>query len=221
MGKFYTATRTKVSHAQMRDAITSAWANLLGDTPPSSRSLLVLLAHWDMETNAGEKMYNFNVGNKKAKPNGDWGDYTFFATFERLNGMIVHFWPPDPQCCFRAYSSLADGCLDYLAGLYAHKRFKLAWPAIIAGDPIEFAHQLKLAGYYTATESSYKSAMKGRFYAIAGEGRFTTRDELVEALTSLGYKDVKSFQADNGLQIDGIAGPMTKGVLALKVDSRQ
>jgi len=211
MGNRLPSTPTPVTNSQMKAALSQSWQRLWSETP-SEKSLYILLAHWSLETGGGSKMIQYNVGNKKAKLNGSWGDFTVFQTYEIINGVRV-----DMQDAFRAYPSLDAGCDDYLKGLRGNGNFARAFPAIIAGDPVDFAHQLKLARYYTADEKLYKSAMLSRYYAFAADGKYLDKESLGDALTSLGFADVKSYQLARGLTADGIAGTITRGTLALEV----
>jgi hypothetical protein len=78
-------------------------------------------------------------------------------------GAVVVFQPPHAQCRFRAYSSLADGAQRWLGH---HQKIAQKNPnfltALNNGDVDAVAHALKQAGYYTASEASYASAMKGK-----------------------------------------------------------
>jgi hypothetical protein len=64
------AKRTPVTSLQMLDAMSKAAPEL------SRASLLVLLAHWALETGKGASMWNFNIGNAKTTPGGQ-GHHTF------------------------------------------------------------------------------------------------------------------------------------------------
>lgn len=211
MGQRLVAVATPVSNIDMKQALSQSWQRVVGDNP-TERALYLLLAHWSLETGGGSKMMNFNVGNKKARLNGSFGDFVVFRTWEILDGKRV-----DMDDAFRAYPTLDAGCDDYLKGLKTGN-FSRAFPAIIAGDPVEFAHQLKLAKYYTASEDAYKKLMRARFLTYAGEGKYKDRDSLVQALEQAGFHDVMSFQASQNLVVDNVAGPQTKGALYLAVN---
>ena len=114
------------------------------------RSLLLLCAHVGLET-GWHAAHNNNIGNFKHTAN-DGRDYTTFMTREFLNGQ----WVTEPQD-FRAYATLDDGVADYLVEL--QHTFGFAWPAVQAGDPLDFAHRLKVRGYYTAPEAEYASGV--------------------------------------------------------------
>lgn len=243
MGVFRTKVATQVSPEDMRVALGAAWQALWNETP-STRSTLLLAAHYSLESGGGRSCMNYNIGNKKAKPDGGWGDFTFFTTWELVdesqaardeavnsdaapcrrvstnpNGTVKMVYSPNhPACCFRAYDSLDSGVADYLTGL--KKRFSLAWDQVIAGDPVAFSHALKVQHYYTALESEYRLGMVSRFYGLAGEGRMTTDQQIKDAVAYLGFDSITSFQAFTGLTSDGKAGPITRGALALAVDEK-
>ena len=61
------------------------------------------------------------------------------------------------MCRFAAWERLDDAALFWLGKLST--RFRLAWPAVEAGDPATYARQLKRAGYYTADEGHYVRLM--------------------------------------------------------------
>jgi hypothetical protein len=118
-------------------------------------SLLVLLAQIDEETSF-KAVHRWNLGNVKHVP-GDGHDYVQFRCNEIINGKEVWFDPPHPAASFRAYATIEDGALEYLSLLKRH--FYLAWPAVLAGDPAQFAHLLKTEHYYTADEARYTAAV--------------------------------------------------------------
>ena len=140
-------------------ALYVAWRELFGEEPGRG-SLLVLLAQWALETGRGKACHCYNLGNAKSV-DGDGYDYTFFRCNEVIGGRVVWFDPPHPACRFRAFETLEAGAADYLALL--HRRFASAWPAVLAGDPADFAHRLKAARYYTANEAAYAAGLTSLF----------------------------------------------------------
>ncbi len=120
--------------------------------------------------------HNFNLGNVKSRA-GDGYDYQFYACNEilekagaerlheadpehakisstRSDGKcIIWFYPNHPGCRFRAFQTLLAGATDYIALL--SKRFDKAWPAVDAGDPVEFSRLLRSQGYFTADLAGY------------------------------------------------------------------
>jgi hypothetical protein len=113
-------------------------------------------------------MWNNNIGNvkfvPKANPDLDNGvTYMMLANvWEVVNGKKVIFQPPSPVTWFRAFETLADG-IAFQLGFLRNYRYKKAWTAVESGDPAEFAHLLRLAGYYTAPEADYVKLMNYHF----------------------------------------------------------
>lgn len=92
----------------------------------------------------------------------------------QVNGKSeIWFYPEHPGCRFRAYAVLdADGNVDEEASLYAgmvdylgllYTRFSRAWPAVLAGDPVEFVKALKSQGYFTAPLEPYVRSVSSIF----------------------------------------------------------
>jgi len=85
----------------------------------------------------------------------------------------IWFYPEHPGCRFRAYAVLdADGNVDEEASLYAgmvdylgllYTRFNSAWPAVLAGDPVEFVKSLKARSYFTAPLEPYVNSVRSLF----------------------------------------------------------
>lgn len=74
--------------------------------------------------------------------------------------VILWAFPPDPVCCFRAFTSLDEGAADYLAIL--KKRFSDCWKFVEAGDAAGFSRALRKQGYYTADEGQYTKGLIAR-----------------------------------------------------------
>ena len=147
---------TPCAPADLYAALRTAWTQACQDSSPARSSLLVLLAHWSLETGFGHACHRWNLGNKKHVP-GDGHDYVQFRCNEIIGGKIVWISPPDPGCSFVAYPDLDAGTLDYLVGLRGE--FRAAWPFVLAGDVQGFCHALKVAHYYTADEALYTSGV--------------------------------------------------------------
>lgn len=198
---FIAAEKTPATPQQVFESLARAWKKQLGEES-KRESLLVLLAQWAFETGRGKAMWNFNLGNAKGKPGGGDGRcWTFFACNEMLpmasamslsakggersDGKpgknvevtsakagiaTVWFYPSHPVCCFRAFRTLDDGTEDYFAMM--RKRFSSAWPAVVAGDPAQFSHLLKVARYYTAEESHYTRSLVSIYAEMAAKAAF-------------------------------------------------
>jgi hypothetical protein len=135
-------------------ALERAWPSVIVG-PPSSRGALVLLvAHWALETGFGHGCHRWNLGNKKHVA-GDGHDYVQFRCLE-YDAAGKPYWiePPDPACSFVAFATLDAGAADYLAGL--HKHFGAAWLDVVAEDIPKFCADLRAAHYYTAPEKAYE-----------------------------------------------------------------
>jgi hypothetical protein len=179
------AERTPVEPAEVAGALGVAWLQLFG-TLPTRESILVLLAQWALETARGKSMWCFNLGNaksregdgrcycyfacnevlppaianaivQKAKPRTD-GKPGPDAAITGASGKDVILWayPDNPVSRFRAYRTLREGAVDYLALL--SKRFWKAWPAVLSGDAVAFVTLLREQGYYTAPLATYLRA---------------------------------------------------------------
>ena len=143
---------TPCTPLEMYSALDHGWRRLMAsDGPPTRGSLIVLVAHWGLETGFGHFMHRNNPGNKKHVA-GDGHDYCIFRCNELIGGHIL--WV-DGQ--FAAFPDLDSGAADYLVGLRG--RFRAAWPAVLAGDPSAFCHALKLQRYYTADEATYTAGV--------------------------------------------------------------
>jgi hypothetical protein len=145
--------KTLVGPVALYGVLRAAWLAQLG-TAPSRASLLVLLAQWALETGNGASCFGWNLGGIKHVP-GDGHDFYVIRTTEYFDGKEKFLDQP-----FRSYASLEEGAADYLR--LVHGRFSRAWPAVEAGDLVEFAHQLKMQGYYTAPEHSYSEGLQVR-----------------------------------------------------------
>jgi flagellum-specific peptidoglycan hydrolase FlgJ len=116
-----------------------------------------LTAQASLETGAGHSMYNYNFGGVKgASPTGQSASC---LTHEVIGGQDVTL-----HQSFRAYQSLDDGAEDYVRVMV--QRFGGAMAAGSTGNLDGFAHALKQAGYYTASETDYASALKSASAAM-------------------------------------------------------
>jgi len=143
---------TTCSPEQVYNALWKAWLAFYG-VPPHREQLLVVVAHWAFETAWGHGMHCFNLGNFKWTP-GCGFDFVEFRASEVVQGREVF-----SVMRFKAYTSLDAGAADYLTRLVAE--FRKAWPAVQAADAVDFCHQLKLQGYYTADEGVYTRGLTG------------------------------------------------------------
>ncbi len=179
--------KTTATRQEMLEVFWKAWVAYF-NAIPKKESIWVLLAQSALETGHWRSMHCYNLGNVKSRP-GDGFDYCYFACNEILNRKsaeryqakspqtskitkyrndgkcIIWFYPDHPGCRFRAFKTLQEGASDHLALLV--KRFHMAWPAVAAGDPVQFSHLLRKQGYYTADEASYTRALTRVFGTIS------------------------------------------------------
>lgn len=97
-------------------------------------------------------VWGFNVGNHDAAT-ADRADPTvriFQTVPENEIGAVGAY---QAQHWRRASEDAGAGCEDFWRCLYL--LFSDAYEALRAGDPEGFVHQLKIRGYFTATEASY------------------------------------------------------------------
>lgn len=153
------AVKTPATPAEVYAALRDASRLLLGAELPRD-ALLVLLSQWGEETGRGASAWCWNLGNQKHVL-GDGRSYYQVRCNEIIGGKEVWFDPPHPATSFRAYESLDAGARDYL--LLLHSRFAVAWPAVLAGSPLDFARLLKSAHYFTADLVLYQSALVSLF----------------------------------------------------------
>lgn len=88
------------------------------------------------------------------------------------------FQPTHPATRFRAFETLAEAMEEHLV-LLARKRYRTAWPAVLAGDVGAFARELRARGYFTASAPAYASAMRPAFEAFL---RSSAYDDACRAL---------------------------------------
>jgi len=154
---------TQITKAEALSALYAGWCATFGEAPKNDDSLRVLMSQWALETGWGKAMHNYNFGNVKSTA-GDGYDYCMFRCYEKINGKIIWYDPPDPATRFRAFRTAIDGAKDYLKIL--HKRFTLSWPAVLQGTPAAFSHALRQQGYYTADESAYTQTLTSIFNSL-------------------------------------------------------
>ena len=196
------AAKTPVTRPELLLALWQAWYQIFG-TEAKHESICVMGGQWALEDAWGRSMWDFNLGNVKSV-DGDGHDYQFFGCGEELplsvaqhavhdsplvkvvrqysvnNVPMASVWisPKHPWCRFRAFNSLLEGAVNYVKLL--NKRFQMAWPAVIAGDPALFSHYLKLQHYYTAPESQYTSTIELTFHTMMAVPVIFTHPDLTD-----------------------------------------
>jgi hypothetical protein len=178
-------------------ALGYAWVQLF-ENQPKEGSLLCMLSQWVLETGWGKSCWCWNIGNFKSRA-GDGRDWCMYECDERFDPataqkyidgaqpradgsglpnaawksdnkddtVTVYFWPDHQVTRFRAYKTVQDGAHDYVESLF--NRFTKAWPAILAGDPDQFVHQLKVQKYFTGNEESYRKTTSSLFRSFKGK----------------------------------------------------
>lgn len=143
------------------------WIKLFNKAP-KKESIGIIYAQWGLETGYGSSCWNWNIGNCKFIPGKNISDddglfYTKLSgVWEIINGKKIILDKENPGAWFKAFPSLFDGMmfhLDYLK----NNRYKSSWIAVENGNPAEFAHLLKVAKYYTASELDYTNLMVSIF----------------------------------------------------------
>lgn len=180
--KLVPTVRTSYNLTQMIEGFVLGWKQQFNEIP-KKESVGVLYAQDALETGSTTSMWNNNIGNVKYVPTtGDdnWQYMMLANVWEMINGQKVVFQPPSPATWFRAFETLADGIAFHLDFLKNH-RYKAAWAAVVAGDPAQFAHLLRQAGYYTAPEADYTRAMNMYFSKYMKD---TTYEQVVAKLTA-------------------------------------
>lgn len=151
--------RTTPTTPQFIHALAGTWPEVI------QKQAAVIWAQWALETGTGKFCCNWNLGNVK-HVKGDGYDYMALkGVWEIVNGKRIELPPENPGSWFRALPSLDEGMHDHIA-LIRDKRFRAAWPAVLAGDPIGFARILKEQRYYTASLESYSALMAANFNAF-------------------------------------------------------
>ena len=137
--------RTQTTPATFCDALRAAWSLRFGELP-SDRATALLWAQHALETGRGSSCYCWNVGNRKAR----YGEpYCELYTWEIIGGKRV-----DLVDKFAAFDSLQAGVADWLE-LFSRQHYSGALEAVRCGDAASYANALRLAGYYTASETDY------------------------------------------------------------------
>lgn len=128
---------------------------------PTKAACGVLWAQYALETGAGGYCWNHNLFNHKVtRAQVDGGKpYMMLAnTWEIINGQKVIFQPPDPATWFRAYASFEAAMSDHITSV-KNGRYASSWPAVLAGDALTYAAELRAHGYYTAPLKDYQKLL--------------------------------------------------------------
>ncbi len=162
--------RTPVTSTAIRDALARAWTRATG-AAPSTGILDAITAQANLETGRGTSMVQYNFGGIKGV--GPTGLSTRASTIEVEGGKTKHIVDG-----FRAYGSLDEGAFDYVR--LVRGQFGAALARADAGDLDGFAHELKVAHYYTADEKDYAKLL----HALTGTPASSSRPEGTAGPTS-------------------------------------
>lgn len=179
--KLVPTVKTTYTKAQITKAFVEAWKTMYKEIP-KKESIAVIYAQNALETGLTKSMWNNNIGNVKYVANAkdtEVIEYCMLANvWEMVKGKKVTFQPPHPATWFRSFKTLADGVVHHFNFL-KNARYKDSWTAVEKGDPAQFAHLLKLKGYYTASEAEYVKLMKYYF------NKFMSAKDFEKAVKSL------------------------------------
>lgn len=179
MGIERTAKSTPVTPEQVFISLAMAWQSLTG-TLPDRKVILIIHAQSALETGHWKSISNFNLGGSKKHGDCDW---CYFTTTERFpaakadqylaaskpgaevtllkeaDGMkTLKFSGKQSMNCFASWETLDDAAKAQLDLLF--RRFPKALEAAKKGDPVGYVHELKRAGYFTASEEEYRKIVE-------------------------------------------------------------
>jgi len=170
----------------MRWALSTHLGKSERDVPDEVVALA--LAKTALETGRWTAIWNDNWGNIKAGDRYE-GMFTCIVLNEvlRRGGKDVVVWfapegelsaapskggkliaPPipvpagHPQTRMRAFANEFDGADSYVE-FVANGRYKAAWTALLRGEPVQYVHELRLKGYFTADEATYAKGVEALF----------------------------------------------------------
>jgi hypothetical protein len=159
--KLVPTVRTQYTQYELVKALVEAWKEMFG-VLPNKKQVGVIWAQNALETGQSAAMWGNNWGNLKysgdpAKDSDDILYQMLSNTWEIENGKKIIYQPPHRATWFRAFPTLREGVIDHLK-LLKERRYKSAWPAIEAGDPILFVKKIREMGYFTASLEDYTKA---------------------------------------------------------------
>jgi hypothetical protein len=211
-----TRVQTPIDPKTYARAVLAA-CDALGWLRLSKEAVGVLHAQFIVET-SGVHCWNWNLGNVKVTPSQvaagiPWIDLP--GTWEVINGKRVTLPEGDPGRRFRAFDRLDEAMVDHLRML-KERRFRSAWPAVLAGDPALFAHKLKEGpdgkegtwdDYFTAPVEKYAAIMK------SAHAQFMRSDAYAKAVGDLTPTEPAMSAVEEPLPIVH-ASPITEEYIA-------
>ncbi len=161
-----TRVQTPIDPKTYARAVLAA-CDALGWIRLPKEAVAVLHAQFIVET-SGVHCFNWNLGNVKVTQSQVDADVPWIdlpGTWEVIAGKRVVLPEGHPGRRFRAFDALEEAMVDHLRML-RERKFKNAWPAVLAGDPDLFARELKSKGYYTAPVEDYARLMRNAHAAF-------------------------------------------------------
>lgn len=172
MFKLVATVQTAYSQFELCKALIQAWYNEY-KALPSKQSVGIIISQNLIET-GGKYFWNNNWGNVKVgndDPNQVIEYMMLKNVWEISNGVKVMYQPPARQTWFRAFATLDEG-VRFQFNLLQNGRYHQAWYAIEQGNLVAFAHELKIAGYYTAPEQDYINGMTTHYNNYNNSGNY-------------------------------------------------
>lgn len=163
-------------------ALAAGYKRAVGAKPPAD-VLALLLGQWALETGNGQFVHNYNFGNVKYHSGAPAKVY--FRCNEIVNGVVVWYDPPAPQCAFAAYPSADAGAEAYIRILGKRAHW---WEGLHTGNVAEFNAALSTSPrYYTADPAAYLRLLKNRVDTYASIAKSYGRSRAATyALRTLG-----------------------------------
>jgi flagellum-specific peptidoglycan hydrolase FlgJ len=132
---------------------------------PTKETVLTMVAQFCHESGTGSHVYNYNLCNIKArdKANATVEYMALKGVWEIVNGKRVEVPPTNPSSWFRSFPTLDAGAEFYCNFLRNSNRYKLSWKQVEAGNPAQFSHELRVAGFYTDFEEKYTKGVMAHY----------------------------------------------------------
>jgi flagellum-specific peptidoglycan hydrolase FlgJ len=153
----------------------NAFKNMTGISP-SDETLSCLLAQSALETEFWKSCWNWNFGNIRINIDKIQSDeyFTMFVCNEVINNKIIWYKPGETESIFRAFKTPEEGIKQHFYFKIKDRYWK-AWEEVLNGNPSNYAHELKIAGYYTAGEKIYTNGLVGCYQRILKEVKNGTK----------------------------------------------
>lgn len=169
---------TRYSLDDMEYALRVGLTSVLGHRP-TDECLAVAMAKCRGETANGNAVWGHNLGNIKASETyrGNFTCITLNEVEMRNGKQRVIWYDPagelvggrgsallhaplevpdgDPSTRMIVRANVIDAGYTYIDFIFSKPRYAKARDAMLAGNPQAYAHELKMAGYYTAPEDAY------------------------------------------------------------------